>query len=115
MVYVRSSRFMQWEPHVWLRDGSPVALPGRRFQSGPPPRRMGDREPAWHTIAGSPAGQMCLRIWEAALAVQGPYGALAADTVRFRNNDAAPDSKLRARAYWATVEGLGIGCPPPAP
>ena len=58
---------------------------------------------------------MCLRIWEAALAVQGPYGALAADTVRFRNNDAAPDSKLRSRAYWATVEGLGIGCPPPAP
>ena len=113
MVYVRGSRFTQWEPQVWLRDGSRVALPGRRFQGQPPARRPGDKEPAWSAIADSPAGRMCLRIRQAGLAVQGPYGPLALDTVPYRDNGAAPDGKYRARAYWSTVEDLGVGYPAP--
>lgn len=114
MVYVQGWRFTQWEPHVWLRDGSPVALPGRRFQGQPPPRRPGDEGPSWSAIADSPAGRMCLRIRHAGLALQGPRGPLATDTVRFRPNVAAPDGKYRARAYWSAADGLGIGYPAPS-
>lgn len=111
MVYVQGFRYRQWDPHVWLGDGGSVVIPGRRLQGQPPPHRPGDDDLAWAAIASSPAGQMCLRIRAAALAVQGPDGPLGLDDVRFRGNGSAPASKYRARAYWGTVEGLGIGYP----
>lgn len=113
MVFVRGRRFAQWAPYVWLREGTPVRLPGRVFDFEPPPLHPGDREPSWQVIAASPAGQMCRRIREVALQQQGPYGPLAGDDVRFRDSDAGPGSRYAACAYWSPVEALGIGYPPP--
>ncbi len=113
MVFVRGRRFAQWAPYVWLREGTPVRLPGRVFEFEPPPQHPGDREPSWEVIAASPAGRMCRRVREVALQQQGPYGPLAVDDVKFRGNEAAPNSRYAALAYWSPVEAVGIGYPPP--
>lgn len=113
MVFVRGRRFAQWAPYVWLREGTPVRLPGRTFDFEPPPQHPGDREPSWEAIADSPAGQMCRQIRQVALQQQGPYGPLAVDSATFRDNEAAPDCRYAARAFWSPVEAVGIGYPPP--